>query len=156
MAAAVDARALALSLKRLRQERFLGWCSHELNLPALRCREPPHAPDMKRLGAQTKARELADEEIEADAMAADDDDVRRFEIPPKELDGDRAARIENLIMLVDGDEAIRAAERGYGARAFAQDQNTVSIQLQMKIEVPTKPSLKQVWPGMTLQSNKLV
>ena len=64
--------------------------------------------------------ELADEEIEADAMAADDDEVGGLErLARAAAPATVAAGIEDLGVLVDGDEAVGAAERGHRARALA-------------------------------------
>ena len=52
-------------------------------------------------------------------MAADDDEVRRLEARAEQLNRNRAAGIEYLGVLVDGDKAISAAEGGDGTGAFA-------------------------------------
>ncbi len=64
-------------------------------------------------------RSLPDEEIESDAMAADDHEVGRLELVTEQLHGDRRAGIDDLRVLIDRDEAVGAAECGDGAGALA-------------------------------------
>src|SRR5215472_16207430 len=73
--------------------------------------EASHASDVKRLGAESLANELARKKIETHAMTADDDEIGRFQSLPEKLHRNRFAGIEHLSVLVDGDEAVSAAER---------------------------------------------
>ena len=76
-------------------------------------------PTYSDFGPDALPHQLADQEIEADAMAADDDEVGGLELLPEKLDRHRRSGIEDFRVLVDGDEAIRAAERRHRARALA-------------------------------------
>ncbi len=105
--------------QRFRQQRpvvHAGGGIHQVNagdvaLAAPGRGEAAHAADVERLGADALLHQLADQQVEADAVAADDDEVGGFEPLPEQLDRHGAARIEDLGVLVDRDEAVGAAER---------------------------------------------
>ena len=60
-------------------------------------------------------------------MAADDHEIGGLQLLPEELHRHRAAGVEDLGVLVDGDEAVGAAERGHGARTLAHRIGAVAI-----------------------------
>ena len=90
----------------------------EIALSALGRSEAAHASDVERLGAEPRADQFPDEQIQADAMTADDHEIGGLESLSQELYRDRAAGIDDLGVLIDRYEAIRAAERRDRPGAF--------------------------------------
>ena len=95
--------------------RWIGARSHSPRLAAAR---PPVLPTFSALTATPSASQPADQHVEADAVAADDDEVGEAPRAADQLHLDRRVRRHALHMLADGDEAVGLAEGRDGAGAL--------------------------------------
>ena len=74
---------------------------------ALGRRQPAHASDVKRLHTKAAAHQFADQQVDAHAVAADDDQVGGFEALTQQLHGDLAKAKADL-------ESRKTVERAKG------------------------------------------
>src|SRR6185436_14790756 len=81
--------------------------------------EPRAAAHRQELRADAAPLQLAEQVVEADAVAADDHQIRELQLAAEQLHVDDRAGFDNLVVPRDGGEAVGAAERGDAARALS-------------------------------------
>ena len=81
--------------------------------------ESGHAADGEELRSHTALLQLAEQVVEADAVAADDDEIGQLQLAIEQLHGDHRARRDDLVVAADRGEAVGAAERRDAAGALA-------------------------------------
>ena len=92
----------------------------EVAFPALRRRQPAEAAHRQRARPQALRGERIEHRIQPDAVAADDDEVRRSRRAADQPHADRRAGLRPRIQRRDGEEPIRLGEGGHAARALAE------------------------------------
>ena len=80
--------------------------------------DPARAADVERLDREPLALQPANDQVQPEAVAADQHEVRRTDAPTDELDLDRGAAGHELRLAWHGDEPVGLAERGDAAGAL--------------------------------------
>ena len=81
--------------------------------------EAAGAADGEELGAKAACLQLAEQKVKTDAMAADDDEIGRFQTVAQQMDLDRRSSLDIFLLPRNDDEPVGPAKRRYRARAFA-------------------------------------
>ena len=93
--------------------------ARDVAFAALAAARPPMLPTYSDFARKPLPQQLSDEKVETDAMAADDHEIGGLEPLPEQLHRHRRAGIDDLGVLIDGDEAVGSAECGNRTGALA-------------------------------------
>src|SRR6516165_7333647 len=81
--------------------------------------QPGSAADREKFAPEAARLKLAEQKIQADAMAADDDEISRFQALPQRLYLDPRAGLNIFLLTRDNEEPVCTAKCRHGARSLA-------------------------------------